>query len=63
VAKGFHQQHGIDYHETFSPIIKPATIRTILSLATSRNWPLRQLDINNAFLHGTLDGDVYMQQP
>jgi len=63
VAKGFHQQHGIDYHETFSPVIKPATIRTILSLAASRNWPLRQLDINNAFLHGTLDGDVYMQQP
>jgi histone deacetylase 1/2 len=60
VAKGFHQQHGIDYHENFSPVIKPATISTILSLATSRNWSLQQLDINNAFLYGTLNDDVYM---
>ncbi|KAJ0788607.1 putative RNA-directed DNA polymerase [Helianthus annuus] len=63
VAKGFNQQHGVDYHETFSPVIKPATIRTVLSLAVSNKWPLRQLDIQMAFLHGDLEETVYMRQP
>lgn len=63
VAKGFHQRPGIDYRETFSPVLKPATLRLILSLAVSNAWPLRQLDINNAFLQGTLHEDVYISQP
>uniref|UniRef100_A0A2N9E3A6 Integrase catalytic domain-containing protein n=1 Tax=Fagus sylvatica TaxID=28930 RepID=A0A2N9E3A6_FAGSY len=63
VAKGFHQQYGIDFDETFSPVVKPPTVRLILSLAVSLNWPLRQLDVKNAFLHGTLKEEVYMTQP
>jgi hypothetical protein len=63
VAKGFHQQYGVDFDETFSPVIKPPTVRLILSLAVSLNWPLRQLDVKNAFLHGTLKEEVYMTQP
>uniref|UniRef100_A0A2N9HH13 Integrase catalytic domain-containing protein n=1 Tax=Fagus sylvatica TaxID=28930 RepID=A0A2N9HH13_FAGSY len=63
VAKGFHQQHRVDYEETFSPVIKPPTVRLILSLAVAQNWPLRQLDVKNAFLHGTLKEEVYMAQP
>uniref|UniRef100_A0A2N9GHZ2 Integrase catalytic domain-containing protein n=1 Tax=Fagus sylvatica TaxID=28930 RepID=A0A2N9GHZ2_FAGSY len=63
VAKGFHQQYGIDFAETFSPVIKPPTVRLILSLAVSLKWPLRQLDVKNAFLHGTLKEEVYMTQP
>lgn len=63
VAKGFLQQHGKDYFDTFSPVAKPVTIHVSLSLALSHNWTLRQLDINNAFLHGTLHEEVFMVQP
>jgi hypothetical protein len=49
VAKGFKQRFGIDYEDTFSPVVKSATIRIILSIAVSRGWSLRQLDIQNAF--------------
>nr|GEV54015.1 ribonuclease H-like domain-containing protein [Tanacetum cinerariifolium] len=54
VANGRSQQHGIDCDETFSPVVKLATIRTILSLAISRDWPIHQLDMKNAFLYGQL---------
>ncbi|GJX30302.1 ribonuclease H-like domain-containing protein [Tanacetum coccineum] len=54
VANGRSQQQGIDCDETFSFVVKPATIRTVLSLAVSRQWPINQLDVKNAFLHGHL---------
>ncbi|GKC97604.1 ribonuclease H-like domain-containing protein [Tanacetum coccineum] len=62
VANENSQQLGVDYDETFSPIVKPATIRTVLSLAASRHWTVHQLDVKNAFLHGTLYETVYMHQ-
>ena len=63
IAKGFLQEGGINYHETFSPVIKVTTIRLLLSLAVSQQWQIRQLDISNAFLHGDLHELIYMDQP
>ncbi|GKE52798.1 ribonuclease H-like domain-containing protein [Tanacetum coccineum] len=63
VANGSSQQLGVDFDETFSPVIKPATIRMILSLVVSRQWPIHQLDVKNAFLNGDLSETVYMHQP
>ncbi|GJX17486.1 ribonuclease H-like domain-containing protein, partial [Tanacetum coccineum] len=58
VANGSTQLEGIDVDETFSPIVKPGTTRTVLSLATSQNWPVHQLDVKNAFLHGDLSETI-----
>ncbi|KAJ9553498.1 hypothetical protein OSB04_017543, partial [Centaurea solstitialis] len=63
VAQGFSQQPGLDYDETFSPVVKPATIRTVLSISVSLNWPIHQLDVKNAFLNGDLTEELYMKQP
>ncbi|PKI31712.1 hypothetical protein CRG98_047922 [Punica granatum] len=63
VAKGFNQREGVDYSETFSPVIKSVTIRTVLSIVVSSQWPIRQLDVKNAFIHGHLTEEVYMSQP
>lgn len=63
VAKGIGKQSGVDYTETFNPVIKSSTIRIILALAVNFDWPIKQLDVSNAFLHGTLLEKVYMEQP
>ncbi|GKD61302.1 ribonuclease H-like domain-containing protein, partial [Tanacetum coccineum] len=63
VANGRSQQQGINCDETFSPVVKPATIRTVLILSVSRQWPIHQLDVKNAFLYDHLTKTVYMHQP
>lgn len=63
VDKGFHQSADVDYTETYSPVVKPVTIRVLLTLAVTHGWSVRQVDINNAFLHGILSETVFMEQP
>ncbi|XP_059658608.1 uncharacterized protein LOC132304926 [Cornus florida] len=62
-TKGYTQTYGIDYDETFSLVAKISSIRALMSIVANCNWPLFQLDVKNAFLHGDLVEEVYMEKP
>ncbi|MCO5605853.1 hypothetical protein L7F22_060037 [Adiantum nelumboides] len=63
VVKGYAETYGIDYEESFALVAKVATIRAIITVATTKGWILHQMDVKNAFLHGDLQEEVYMEQP
>jgi hypothetical protein len=63
VAKGFLQKYGIYYDETFSPVVRFSSIRALLAFGVSRQMLIHQTDVVTAFLNGTLDEEIYMQQP
>lgn len=60
VAKGYNQKIGIDYCESFSPMAKTATVRLLLAIGATRQWQVHQININNAYLHGYIDEDIYL---
>ncbi|KAG8487951.1 hypothetical protein CXB51_018012 [Gossypium anomalum] len=63
VAKGFSQHAGVDFRDTFSPVVRAVTIRSVLATAVMKQWQLRQVDVNNAFLNGELTEEIFMDQP
>ena len=63
MAKGFSQKEGIDYEETFTPVARYSSIRTIISLAAEMGWHVHQMDIKTAFLNGVKEEEVFIAQP
>ena len=63
VVKGYTQTYDVDYFETFSPVARLNFIRILFSVVVNIEWPLFQLDVENAFLYGDLKEQVYMEQP
>lgn len=63
VAKGYKQEYGVDYKEVFAPVARQDTIRLVISLAAQNTWPIFQLDVKSAFLHGELQEQVFVDQP
>lgn len=63
VAKGYRQIEGIDYKETFAPVVRHSSFRTLLALAVQEGYTVRHMDVDTAFLYGELEEEVYMMQP
>ena len=63
VAKGYKQEFGVDYKEVFAPVARHDTVRLVIALATQHSWPIFQLDVKLAFLHGDLEEQVFIEQP
>ena len=63
VAQGFTQEYGIDYNETFAPVVRMSTIRAVLALACENGWELEQMDVKTAFLNAKLEETIYMKLP
>ena len=63
VAQGFNQKYGSDYDETFCPVVRQESLRTLIALSTQNGLLLHQVDVTTAFLNGTLEEEVYMRQP
>src|SRR6266436_6280407 len=63
VAQGFSQHEGINYSETFAPVVKSASLRIFLAICACHGWRVHQMDIKSAYLNGSISEDIYMQQP
>ena len=63
MARGFSQVEGIDYDETFAPVARYTSIRTIMAIAAEMGWRIHQMDVKTAFLNDILEEEVYIEQP
>jgi hypothetical protein len=63
VARGFSQVEGVDYDETFAPVARHTSIKTVIFIATEMGWKIHQMDVKNAFLNGLIEEEVYIEKP
>ena len=63
MAHGFSQKEGIDYEETFAPVVRYTSIRSIFALVAVMKWKVHQMDVKKTFLNGVVEEEVYMEQP
>ena len=63
VVRGFEQEYGVDFQETFASVVKPMTYRVLFALATILDWEIEQMDVKTAFLYGLIDTEVYVEMP
>lgn len=63
VARGFSQIEGVKYEETFAPVARYSSIRTVISVAAEMGWKIHQMDVKTNFLNGLIEEDVYIEQP
>ena len=63
VARGFSQIEGVDYGETFAPVARYTSIRSVIALAAEMGWRIHQMDVKTAFLHGEIEEEIYIEQP
>jgi len=63
VAKGFSQQPGVDFTETYSPVIRHTSVRAVLAIANQPDMEIHQMDVQTAFLNGNLEEEIYTKQP
>jgi hypothetical protein len=63
VARGFSQRETVEYEETFAPVVRYASIRVVISIASVMRWRIRQMDVKTTFLNGIIEEEVYIEQP
>jgi len=63
VAKGFSQVLGLDFHETYAPVVSTVTLRIVLAMMAAKGWSMTQLDVETAFLNSDIDEEIYVEQP
>jgi transposase InsO family protein len=63
VVRGFEQEYGVDFHETFASVVKPMSYRVLFAIACILGWEIDQMDVKTAFLYGMIDADVYIELP
>jgi hypothetical protein len=63
MARGFFQKEGVDYEETFAPVARYSSIRTMISIASEMGWKIHRMDVKTAFLNGIIEEEVYIEQP